>query len=82
MLGWDFPDGNGLREQFDDFGLYPLTSLTTLTLPEKQLLLDKKSVFCREICDNPNLLSISQITAQRKKAIINKAVTLWKGIHR
>ena len=81
LLGWDFPNGNSLREQIDASGLYPLTSLTTLTLHEKQLLLDKKIVLCKEICSNPGLLSIAQIPAQRKKTIMNEANNLYKGIH-
>ena len=80
LLGWDFPNGKSLREQIDASGLYPLTSLTTLTLHEKQFLLDKKIVLCKEICNNPDLLSIAQIPAQRKKAIINEANILCKGI--
>ena len=81
LLGWDFPNGNSLREQIDASGLYPLTSLTTLTLHEKQLLLDKKIVLCKEICSNPGLLSIAQIPAQRKKSVMNEATILCKGIH-
>lgn len=81
LLGWDFPHGNSLREQIDASGLYPLTTLTTLTLNEKQLLLDKKIVLCKEICSNPGLLSIAQIPAQRKKAIVNEVNFLCKGIH-
>ena len=70
LLGWDFPNGNSLREQIDASGLYPLTCLTTLTMHEKQLLLDKKIVLCKELCNKPPLLSIANIPAQRKKAII------------
>lgn len=81
LLGWDFPHGNSLREQIDASGLYPLTTLTTLTLNEKQLLLDKKIVLCKEICSNPGLLSIALIPAQRKKAIMNEVNILCKGIH-
>ena len=81
LLGWDFPNGNSLREQIDASGLYPLTCLTTLTLHEKQFLLDRKIVLCKEIYNNPGLLSIAQIPAQRKKSVMNEATILCKGIH-
>ncbi len=81
LIGWDFPKGNSLREQIDTSGLYPLTCLTTLTLKEKQFLLDKKIVLCKELCNNPELLSEAQIPQARKNTIMNEAQVLCKGVH-
>lgn len=81
LLGWDYPNGNGLREQIDASGLYPLTCLTTLTLHEKRLLLDKRKVLCKELCNNPELLSEIHIPAERRNSIMNEANVLCKGIH-
>ncbi|HKR07445.1 MAG TPA: ATP cone domain-containing protein [Bacteroidia bacterium] len=81
LLGWDFPHIKSLREQIDDSGLYPLTCLTTLTLHEKQLLLDKGIVLCKELCDNPELLSATYIPAERRNGILNEAHILCKGVH-
>ena len=80
LLGWDFPNGNSLREQIDVSGLYPLTSLTTLSTHEKQLLLNKKIVLCKELCNQPGLLSIANITEQRKESILNEAHKVCKEI--
>ena len=82
LLGWGFPDQNSLREQIDESGLYPFTSLTTLTLNEKQLLLIKEIVLCRELCDNPELPSIVHIPVERRKLIMNEAHELCKGVHK
>ncbi len=78
LLGWDFPKKKSLREQIDESGLYPLTCLTTLSLHEKQLLLNEKIVLCKELCDNPSLLSIALIAEERKKLILSEANTLCK----
>lgn len=57
LLGWDYPVKGGLKDLIDEFGLYPITCLTTLTRAEKQQLLDMKIVLCKEICNNTKLLS-------------------------
>jgi hypothetical protein len=56
LLGWDYPINESLKDLIDNLGLYPITCLTTLTRFEKQKLLDKKIVLCKEIYDNANLL--------------------------
>lgn len=81
LLGWDYPKGTSLREQIDASGLYPLTCLTTLTLYEKHLLLDKGIILCKELCDNPELISAIQIPGERRNSIMNEAHILCKGIH-
>lgn len=81
LVGWDFPQRNSLREQIDASGLFPLTCLTTLTLHEKQLLLDNKIVLCKELCNNPELLSIVNIEAERRNFILKEANALYKFDH-
>lgn len=56
LLGWDFPAKGSLKELIDLHGLHPITSLTTLTKHEKQLLLDKNIVLCSELKDHHDLL--------------------------
>ncbi|MCQ6961067.1 ATP cone domain-containing protein [Mucilaginibacter aquariorum] len=79
LLGWDFPKGNSLREQIDASGLYPVTCLTTLTHGEKQFLLDKRLVLCRDLCEQPGMLSVAGISRQRVTEIMNEASVLCKG---
>lgn len=49
MISWDYPQGNGLKFYIDQSGLHPLTSLNSLTKTEKQRLLEKGIVLCREL---------------------------------
>lgn len=81
LLGWDFPHKKSLREIIDDSGLYPVTCLTTLALHEKQLLLDRGIVLCKEFCDNPMWLSAANIPTERRDIIMNEAHALCKGVH-
>lgn len=79
LVGWDFPKHGSLKEQIDVSGLYPITCLNTLTLGDKQQLLDHKIVLCKEICDNPNLLSEYGINANRIDSILKEAQLLCEG---
>jgi len=56
LLGWDFPAKGSLRELVDEYGIHPLTCLTTLTRQEKQQLLEKNIVLCSELKDHEPLL--------------------------
>jgi len=48
LTSWDNPEGESLREMIDKTGLYPITASTTLTLAEKQDLIEKNIVFYRD----------------------------------
>jgi Holliday junction resolvase-like predicted endonuclease len=76
LLGWDYPLNSGLKDQIDSLGLYPITCLTSLNREEKQLLLNKKIVLCKEIYDNGALLEKSGIKASRISSIMKEAEQL------
>lgn len=69
LLGWDFPSGNGLREQIDRSALYPITCLTSLTKPEKAKLLDAKLVLCNELRQDKTWLNRIGIPMNRQQTI-------------
>lgn len=76
LLAWDYPVNYGLKEQIDELGLYPLTCLTSLTKSEKQLLLDRRIVLCREIHNNRQLLESLGIKPNRISTIMMEAEQL------
>lgn len=78
LLGWDYPKTENLKDQIDQMGLYPLTCLTTITTNEKQKLLDKNIVLCKEISENESLLLKIGITNSRIKTILEEASQLCK----
>ncbi|WP_026899265.1 restriction endonuclease [Daejeonella oryzae] len=72
MLGWDYPKKNSLKDQIDMLELYPITCLTTLSKFEKQQLLDKNIVLCKEICDREYYLSDIGIKPSRIPLILEE----------
>ena len=56
LVSWDYPKNNALKDWIDRSGLHPVTSLTTLTQKEKQELLAQKTVLCRSLLNNNEVL--------------------------
>lgn len=72
LVGWDHPKKGSLKERIDISGLHPVTCLTTITKHEKNQLLDKEIVLCKELLNNPELLTKIGIKEQRHKKIIEE----------
>lgn len=68
LMGWDFPAKGSLKELIDQYGLHPVTSLTTLTRQEKEQLMKQKIVLCSEIAEQEALLK-KMISPERLKKV-------------
>jgi len=80
LLGWDYPMKDGLKDLIDKLGLYPLTCLATLTKSEKQNLLGRKVVLCKEIRDNEQYLEQAGVNPSRIKGVLEKSRQLCKQL--
>tara|TARA_R110002012_G_scaffold71641_2_gene183557 strand:+ start:16278 stop:17093 length:816 start_codon:yes stop_codon:yes gene_type:complete len=49
LLSWDLPLNDGLKDRIDRLGLYPITVSTLLSNREKQFLLSRDVVLCRQL---------------------------------
>lgn len=74
LIGWDFPKRGNLKERIDISGLHPITCLTTLTKREKDVLLERELVLCREMINAEDILKELRISEQRISNIINEAI--------
>ncbi len=72
LIGWDYPQQGSIRERINLTGLHPVTCLASLTKAEKQKLIDKMIVLCKELCDKPEVLEEMGISLTRTKRIINE----------
>jgi hypothetical protein len=72
LLGWDYPQGNGLKDMIDRMGLHPVTCITTLRNTEKQFLMDKKIVLSNQLLKESNLLKTLRIDDNRSKQIMTE----------
>lgn len=76
LLSWDFPKNNGLKDRIDRLGLYPITVSTLLTNREKQFLLSRDVVLCRELIGDSFYLDHLGVSDTRKEKILNEITLL------
>ncbi|MBD0824926.1 ATP cone domain-containing protein [Aestuariibaculum marinum] len=72
LLSWDHPVNNGLKDRIDRLGLYPITVSTLLTQREKQFLLSRDVVLCRQLVGDAFYLDHLGISEKRKEKILNE----------
>ncbi len=72
LLSWDHPKGNSLRERIDRLGLYPITVSTLLTKREKQFLLSRDIVLCRQLHKDNFYLDHLGVSDSRKARILEE----------
>ena len=72
MLSWDYPSGNGMKNIIDREKIYPVTVLHYLTHKQKQYLMEKGIVICRQITANPEILSTLHLTHIQEKHLMDE----------
>ncbi len=76
LLSWDYPKNDGLKDRIDRLGLYPITVSTLLTKREKQFLLNRNVVLCRELVGDYFYLDHLGVSETRKEKILNEVKML------
>ena len=72
LLSWDLPLNDGLKDRIDRLGLYPITVSTLLSNREKQFLLSRNVVLCRQLWKDKFFLDHMGIKNTRKEKILNE----------
>jgi hypothetical protein len=76
MLSWDYPNGDSLKDRIDRLGLYPITVSTLLSKREKQFLLSRDVVLCRQLLKDRFYLDHLGISSARTKRILDEVSQL------
>lgn len=69
LVAWDFPEGNGLKEQLERYKIFPITLLTSLTIREKEFLLGQGVVTCAQLHPRLDLLRDFEFTGAKLRAL-------------
>lgn len=72
LLGWDYPNGNGLKELIERLKIYPITILSNLTKKEIQHLLNQNIITCSQLKSNPEVLDALQLSKTKYNALTNE----------
>jgi hypothetical protein len=78
LLSWDYPKGDSLKDRIDRLGIYPITVSTLLTKREKQFLLSRDVVLCRQLFKDSFYLDHLGISELRKAKILKEVEMLCK----
>ncbi len=78
LVSWDYPKGHSLKDMIDTYRMFPITTLTELNKREKQQLMDKGVVLCRQIVSNPKVLEDIGISKPKINKVLDEANDLCK----
>ena len=73
LLSWDFPRKRGIKDLVEYLNLYPVTCLSSLTKEEKNQLLEKDIIFCRQISEDKKDLEAAGINPRQIGRIAKEA---------
>jgi len=69
LVGWNYPLGNGLKDELERTKIFPVSILKTLTKKESKYIIDKGCVTCLQLLDQMDILHELSITARRVNKI-------------
>ena len=72
LLGWDYPEGQGLKDLIDRENIYPITVLQTLTKAQLQLLFEKNIVVCSQILNNIESLDFLRLSPAKQSKLLEE----------
>jgi hypothetical protein len=76
LMSWDYPAGQALKDRIDQLHLYPITVSTLLTQREKQFLLSRNMVLCKQLLGDKFYLDHLGVSEVRKSKILNEIKAL------
>jgi len=56
LVSWSYPNNDSVSDWVERYHMYPITVLSSLSQSQKQQLLEKGIVLCRDICQNHEAL--------------------------
>jgi len=78
LLSWDYPKDNGVKDRIDRLGLYPITASTLMSQREKQFLLSRDIVLCKQLINDDFYLDHLGISENRQARILEEIKILCK----
>lgn len=72
LVSWDYPQKNSLKAMIEKHNIFPVTILTHLTKKDKEYLLEKGIVLCRQLQKTPEILNALSLKEKTKQNILNE----------
>lgn len=72
LLSWDFPKGESIKDIIDRERIFPITSLTQLTAANKNALMEKGIVICRQLLGNKSALDSLGLSDKKRRKVLEE----------
>ena len=72
LIGWDYPEKGNLQDLILETGVHPLTFLNSISPKEKNSLLERGVVMCRELKDDESHLRSIGFTDEQIKKVVSE----------
>ncbi|WP_310993060.1 restriction endonuclease [Aequorivita marina] len=76
LMGWDYPEENGLKQNVDKYALYPITTLTTLKKHEKNKIIENQVILTKDLYESSHLLDEIGLSTLRKNRVLDEIKSL------
>lgn len=76
LVSWEYPKQRNLNHLIEEAGVHPVTCLTTLSRKEKDTLLSRSIVLCRDIMRDRNTLASAGLSGTKIDGVIAEARAL------
>jgi hypothetical protein len=73
LISWNYPKNNGISKNIDKYGLYPITTLTSLTKREKMALIEKDIILTQDILTATDDLKKLHFSESKIKKVFSEA---------
>lgn len=73
LLGWNYPEKQNLERLISDYGLHPITCLSTLSGRDRAELLLNDVVLCRDVIREPQRIREAGLHGDRYKMVLEEA---------
>jgi hypothetical protein len=82
LLGWAYPEKDNIADLIDQYGLYPVTALTSLNKQQKKFLIEHDIVLCRHLQRHESVLAALGLTKDHLAVILDEAAAVSNGFSR
>ena len=79
LLSWDYPKVNNLHDRIQKARLYPITVLQSISASQKQTLIKRNIIICKDLLKNPHILRHLHMSVGKTEAVLSEARQLCQG---
>lgn len=78
LLSWDYPRNNNLHDRIQRAGVYPITVLQSISSSQKETLIARNIILCRDIVENQHLLRHLHLSKRKHEALVAEVKEICK----